>query len=140
MDWRNVPEKVGDETLKKKPQTIAPTQTQGNDFDIRRYSGSPSRSNSEALGKGVRTFLLPLLIQGLDSWIGNYKKRGLENAVTENLLGSVPASRLPSPTDDWGANLAEGAKANLNAAVDALGRNNELEERLKIKLIFGGGW
>lgn len=62
---------------------------------------SPSRSTSEAVGRGIRKYLLPLLAQGIDSWISNYKERGKVNAkIHQKVLKGEPLS--PSEQAQWG--------------------------------------
>ncbi|MBR4383785.1 MAG: hypothetical protein IKP64_09535 [Selenomonadaceae bacterium] len=62
---------------------------------------SPSRSTSEAVGKGIRKYLLPLLAQGIDSWISNYKERGAGNEkLHQKVLNGETLS--PSEQAQWG--------------------------------------
>ena len=92
--------------MAKQKQPQAPTQPQKQidpwEMFARRMGGgeSPSRSNSEALGKGVRKYLLPLLAQGIETWIGNYKERGANNErIHQKILNGETLS--PSESAQW---------------------------------------
>ncbi|MBR1646045.1 MAG: hypothetical protein IJ685_04615 [Selenomonadaceae bacterium] len=88
----------------KQPQAPTNSQQQIDPWEMfaRRMGGgeSQSRSNSEALGKGVRKYLLPLLAQGIETWIGNYRDRGKVNAeIHQKVLNGETLS--PSESAQW---------------------------------------